>query len=72
MADHMAQSVPGLDVSTTLAFERTRVAYERTMLGWVRTATSLITFGFTIYKYFQIERGEASQTTASSGRASLR
>lgn len=36
------------------ARERTRVAYERTMLAWVRTATSLITFGFTIYKFFQL------------------
>jgi putative membrane protein len=34
---------------------RTRLAYERTPMAWVRTATSLITFGFTIYKFFQIE-----------------
>jgi uncharacterized membrane protein YidH (DUF202 family) len=38
-----------------LAVERTRVAYDRTMLAWTRTATSLITFGFTIYKFFQID-----------------
>lgn len=44
-----------LDRSTELAFERTRVAYERTMMAWIRTATSLITFGFTIYKIFQLE-----------------
>jgi len=25
------------------------------MLSWVRTATSLITFGFSIYKFFQME-----------------
>ena len=25
------------------------------MMAWIRTATSLITFGFTIYKFFQIE-----------------
>jgi putative membrane protein len=25
------------------------------MLSWVRTATSLITFGFGVYKFFQIE-----------------
>jgi putative membrane protein len=25
------------------------------MMSWIRTATSLITFGFTIYKFFQIE-----------------
>jgi putative membrane protein len=45
-----------LDVSTRLAFERTRVAYERTMQAWIRTAASLITFGFTVYKFFQIDR----------------
>ena len=57
MADPTGQSTPKLDLSTTLAFDRTLVAYERTMLGWIRTATSLITFGFTIYKFFQIEKG---------------
>jgi putative membrane protein len=25
------------------------------LIAWIRTATSLITFGFTIYKFFQIE-----------------
>jgi putative membrane protein len=25
------------------------------MMAWVRTATSMITFGFTIYKFFQFE-----------------
>src|SRR5262245_55613103 len=44
-----------LDTSTWLAFDRTRVAYERTMMAWIRTATSLITFGFTVYKFFQLE-----------------
>ena len=55
MADHTAQSAPILDVSTKLAFDRTRLAYDRTMMAWVRTATTLITFGFTIYKFFQLE-----------------
>ena len=44
-----------LDISTRLAFDRTCVAYERTMLAWIRTATSLITFGFAVYKFFQLE-----------------
>jgi len=44
-----------LDDSTRLAFERTRNSYENTMMSWIRTATSLITFGFSIYKFFQIE-----------------
>jgi putative membrane protein len=45
-----------LDTATKLAYERTRLAYERTMQAWIRTAASLITFGFSVYKFFQIER----------------
>ena len=41
--------------STQLAIERTRLAFERTTMAWVRTATSLITFGFTVYKFFDIQ-----------------
>jgi len=55
MADQTPHSAPVFDVSTRLAFDRTSVAYERTMMAWIRTATSLITFGFTIYKFFQLE-----------------
>lgn len=46
---------PRIDTATTLALERTRIAYERTMMAWIRTATSLITFGFSVYKFFQFE-----------------
>ena len=45
-----------LSDSTRLALDRTRLAFERTTMAWVRTATSLITFGFTIYKFFQLEQ----------------
>jgi putative membrane protein len=45
-----------LDRATMLAIDRTRVAYERTMLAWIRTAASLITFGFAVSKFFEIER----------------
>ncbi|MBK8983661.1 MAG: DUF202 domain-containing protein [Ignavibacteria bacterium] len=38
---------------TDLAYERTALANDRTLMAWVRTATSLISFGFTIYKFFQ-------------------
>lgn len=41
--------------SNKLALERTILPHERTLMGWVRTSTSLITFGFTIYKFFQLE-----------------
>ena len=30
--------------------ERTYLAFDRTLLAWVRTSTSLLTFGFGIYK----------------------
>jgi putative membrane protein len=42
--------------SNQLALDRTRLAHERTLMAWVRTATSLISFGFTIYKFFQYLR----------------
>jgi putative membrane protein len=42
-----------LDTSTRLAVERTRLANERTLMAWIRTSTSLIAFGFTIFKFFQ-------------------
>ena len=38
-----------------MAGHRTWLAHERTLMAWVRTATSMITFGFTIYKFFQFE-----------------
>jgi len=47
---------PTPDTATLLALERTRVAYERTMMAWVRTGTSLIAFGFTFYKFFQLDK----------------
>ena len=36
----------------SLALKRTFMAHERTLMAWIRTSTSLITFGFTIYKFF--------------------
>jgi putative membrane protein len=46
-----------MNINTKLAYERTNLAHERTMMAWVRTATALISFGFTIYKFFQLEKG---------------
>ena len=45
-----------MDINTELAFERTNLAHERTLMAWVRTATALISFGFTIYKFFELEK----------------
>ena len=49
--------------ATQMAFDRTWLAHERTLMAWVRTATSMITFGFTIYKFFQFESGRSEQFT---------
>jgi putative membrane protein len=54
LIDHAGAKDKAVDAST-LAVNRTRLAYDRTLLAWVRTAASLITFGFTIYKFFQFE-----------------
>ena len=43
------------DNAFLLAVERTRLAHERTLIAWLRTAISMISFGFTVYKFFQIE-----------------
>jgi len=55
MSGGISHGRPELDRSTALAFARTRAAYERTMMAWIRTATSLIAFGFSVYKFFQLE-----------------
>src|ERR1700753_2855244 len=60
-----ASSPRKLDNSTSLAVDRTRLAYERTLMAWIRTATSLITFGFTIYKFFQIELAKTNRVSNS-------
>jgi putative membrane protein len=39
--------------NTSLATERTRLGVERTLMAWVRTSLSMISFGFTIYKFLQ-------------------
>src|SRR5271170_5107920 len=61
MPDLPVKRATTLDTSTRLAFDRTRVAYDRTVLAWTRTATSLITFGFGIYKFFQLELGRGRE-----------
>jgi putative membrane protein len=46
--------------SMELALDRTHLAHERTLMAWVRTGVSLISFGFTIYKFFQYLREQES------------
>jgi putative membrane protein len=62
--DAGASSLPS---STELAMDRTMLAHDRTLMAWVRTATSLISFGFAIYKFFQYLREQ--QGLEPDGRA---
>jgi putative membrane protein len=53
-----------------LAVERTVMAAERTLMSWTRTSISLISFGFTLYKFLQYmqEVGKASITDPNGPR----
>ena len=66
----MTAQAPGqakapMDVNTRLSYERTFLAHERTLMAWIRTASSLITFGFSIYKFFEMERGLGKEFAAA-------
>ncbi len=54
MSEPAEQITPDID-ARRLELERTHIAYEQSMMTWIRTAITLITFGFTIYKFFQLE-----------------
>ena len=59
------------DLATRLDLERTHIAYEQSMMTWIRTAITLITFGFTIYKFFQLELPGRAEKSRLWGLASL-
>jgi putative membrane protein len=61
MTNPTEKHAPQFDASTRLAYLRTQLALERTMMSWIRTATSLITFGFAVYKFFEFEQKASEQ-----------
>jgi putative membrane protein len=52
-----------------MARPRTLMAAERTLMAWVRTTLSMISFGFTIYKFLQylFEAGKTPLMTTPTG-----
>ncbi|MEJ2007540.1 MAG: DUF202 domain-containing protein [Acidobacteriota bacterium] len=47
---------------TEMAAERTLIAADRTLMAWIRTSLSMITFGFTLYKFLQAMRAAEQYT----------
>ncbi|MBN1510087.1 MAG: DUF202 domain-containing protein [Sedimentisphaerales bacterium] len=54
-----------------LAMQRTLMASERTFMAWTRTSLSLISFGFTIYKFLQYARENNPNGPAIQGPRNL-
>ena len=54
---------------TDLAVSRTLMAADRTLMAWTRTSLSMISFGFTVYKFMQYlrEEGEAGLIRTARG-----
>jgi putative membrane protein len=71
MTNSTDTKMTGAEVSTKLAVDRTRLAHERTMMAWLRTSVSLISFGFTIQKFFQLEDKGSSPFEGFLGPANL-
>ena len=45
-----------LEPKTDLAVTRTIMAADRSLMAWIRTGLSLISFGFTIYKFLEYSK----------------
>jgi putative membrane protein len=60
---------PQMPAADDMARQRTLLAAERTLMAWVRTTLSMISFGFTIYKFLQymFEAGKTPLMTTPKG-----
>jgi putative membrane protein len=61
MDDMEHRTTPKKD-ATELAVDRTVMAADRSLMAWVRTVLSLISFGFTIYKFLAYSREQLIAT----------
>ena len=55
--------------ATMMAVSRTVMAADRSLMAWVRTGLSLISFGFTIYKFLEYSREQAQASGKHLPRA---
>jgi putative membrane protein len=54
---------------TELGFGRTLLALERTLMAWIRTDISLITFGFTMFKFLEtMQQASGSSVSQTAPR----
>jgi putative membrane protein len=60
-----AEATP--DTNVRLGVERTDLAADRTLMAWIRTAFSMISFGFTIGKFFQYLNEQAKRPPQLGG-----
>jgi putative membrane protein len=63
MKEKHDKKTPGPD----LAMERNFLAAERTLMGWIRTSLSMISFGFTIYKFLEFIQSKETASQTISG-----
>jgi putative membrane protein len=65
----MTDQTPRAPTADELARERTILAADRTLMAWIRTALSMISFGFTIYKFLQglFESGKSTLAIRPEG-----
>jgi putative membrane protein len=66
-APHEIRRDPEPDTNVRLGVERTDLAADRTLMAWIRTAFSMISFGFTIGKFFQYLNEQAKRPAQFGG-----
>jgi len=51
---------------TDMALERTSMANDRTLMAWTRTSLSMISFGFTVFKFMQYMHQEGKELVVNT------
>jgi putative membrane protein len=64
-----ASSLDLAETRTSLALRRSYLAAERTLMAWARTSLSMISFGFTMVKFFEYLNTSRGPTVGPLGHA---